>query len=285
MQEVVCPPGFADRLDRALALLMPPLSRGEARRLIAAGSVFVDGGRCRVASRTVRAGVRLRVAAESVVTPLAPLPIVYEDADCVAIDKPADMPAAPTRSAAAGTALDRMKEQLRQRDGRPLLLWLVHRLDAPTSGVLLFAKTQAAAALLGKAFQERVVVKSYLARIDAPSTSPLFNETSGSIDLPLRNVGGRARVVADGQPAHTDWEVLHRDGDALLLRLRPTTGRFHQLRAHLQAIGHPIVGDQLYGGLPASRLMLHAAMLTLPQPHNGERLEIAAPVPVEFAVS
>lgn len=282
---VICPPGFAERLDRALAQLVPELSRGEARRLIAAGSVFVDGARCRVASRLVRAGARLRVAGEAAETAPVPLTVVYEDADCIAIDKPADMAAAPTRSAAAGTALDVLAEQLGCREGRRVPLWLVHRLDAPTSGVLLFAKTRAAAGTLGKAFQDRVVTKTYVARVGGGAeTSPLRRSASGEIALALRNVGGRAKVVADGKPARTEWQVLRRDDDTLLLQLRPITGRLHQLRAHLHASDHPIIGDRLYGGLPAPRLMLHAATLSFPHPRHGERIEITAPVPVEFDV-
>lgn len=285
MQEtsVVCPPGFADRLDRALAHLLPNLSRGEARRLIAAGSVFVDGARCRVASRTVRAGVRLRVAHAAQQPAAITLPVLYEDADCVAIDKPADLPAAPTRTAAAGTALDLLPEQLAHGRGARVQLWLVHRLDAPTSGVLLFAKTRAAAGALGKSFEDRMVSKTYVARVgNGAGPSALCAGDAGVIDLPLRNVGGRAKVSDDGKPAQTEWRVLRRDRDTMLVQLHPITGRLHQIRAHLHAGGHPIVGDRLYGGPPAARLMLHAATLSFPHPRSGARIEIAAPLPVEI---
>lgn len=259
---------------------MPELSRGAARRLIAAGSVFVDGVRCRVASRTVRAGARLRIAGEAPETASITLSIVYEDAECVAIDKPADMPAAPTRSAASGTALDVLAEQLTQRDGRRVQLWLVHRLDAPTSGVLLFAKTSAAAAALGKAFQSRTVRKTYVARVGSGGAESLLRtDESGAIDLPLRNVGGRAKVADDGKAAHTEWRVLQRDDATMLVQLHPITGRLHQLRAHLHAVGHPILGDRLYRGPSAPRLLLHAATLSFPHPRTGERVEVAAPLP------
>jgi RluA family pseudouridine synthase len=252
--------------------------------LIAAGGVFVDGARCRVASRVVRAGVRLRIAKEMPDTPPAPLVIIYEDADCIAIDKPASMPAAPTRSAAAGTALDALGDQLSRTAGRRVPLWLVHRLDAPTSGVLLFAKTRTAAGMLGKAFQERTMTKTYVALIGiGADTSALRTQAAGCIDLPLRNVGGRAKVVADGKPAQTEWQILQRGRDTMLLRLHPVTGRLHQLRAHLRAVGHPILGDRLYGGPPAARLMLHAATLSFPR--NGDPIEIVAPAPAIFALA
>ena len=264
---------------------MPELSRGAARRLIAAGSVFVDGVRCRVASRTVRAGTRLRVADEAPATPSITLSILHEDPECIAIDKPADMPAAPTRSAASGTALDVLAEQLTQRDGRRVQLWLVHRLDAPTSGVLLFAKTRTAAAALGKAFQDRAVRKTYVARVGiGVGESPLRTDEAGVIDLPLRNIGGRAKVALDGKPAHTEWRVLQRDEATVLVLLHPITGRLHQLRAHLRASGHPILGDRLYGGPSAPRLLLHAATLSFTHPRSGAPVEVAAATPESLSV-
>jgi len=277
MVEVSCPPGYEARLDRALADLVTDLSRTQARRLIDNGSVFVDGRRCRIASRVVRAGDRLRVESDPRMTEPMRLVILYEDETCLAVDKPAGMPAAPTRSAAVGTALDVAERQLRQRDGRACTVWLVHRLDAPTSGVLLFAKSRRAAAALSRAFQLQLVTKIYLARIVGRPV-----QSAGSIDRSLRNIGGRSAVRTDGRPAHTEWEVVSSDGHTSLVQLRPTTGRMHQLRVHLQAIGHPIVGDRLYGGPPAPRLMLHAATLIFPHPTTGRRIEIRSPIPAEF---
>jgi len=275
--EVSCPPGYDDRLDRALADLVTGLSRTQARRLIADGGVFVDGRRCRVASRIVRGGSRLRVATLPPRASEARLQILYEDEACVAVDKPADMPAAPTRSAAAGTVFDVLQRQLRERDRRPRALWLVHRLDAPTSGVLLFAKSREAAAALGRAFERQLVTKAYVARVAGHPSQP-----AGSVDLPLRNIGGRSAVRTDGRPAHTEWEVVSSDSHTSLVRLRPKTGRMHQLRVHMQALGHPIVGDRLYGGPVAPRLMLHAATLIVPHPSTGQPIEIHAPVPPEL---
>jgi 23S rRNA pseudouridine1911/1915/1917 synthase len=270
---VTCPPGEADRLDRVLARLVPDLSRGAARRLIADGRIFLDGARCKVASRVVHPGSVLRVAtAELPAGDVgAPLAILHEDAELVAIDKPAGMPSAPTRTAAAGTALTTLEAQLRARDGRPTRLAVVHRLDAGTSGVLLFAKTRTAAAALGAAFAEGRIEKEYLARVASAPAAP-----HGRIDLALASHGRRAHVSASGRAARTDWEIAGGDAYGTWLRLWPHTGRMHQLRVHLQAIGHPIAGDRAYGGPPAPRLMLHAARLVLPHPRTGERLEIRA---------
>jgi 23S rRNA pseudouridine1911/1915/1917 synthase len=281
---IVCPAGADDRLDRVLARLLPDTSRGAARRLIADGRVFVDGRRCRVASRPVRAGNVLHVASAAAVADAessGPPPILHEDAEVLAIDKPTGMASAPTRDGAAGTARDLVTEALRARKRGPARLWVVHRLDAATSGVLVFAKTRAAAAALSAAFAEGRVEKEYLARVGG-----VPGEAHGTIELAITTTGRRARVDPGGRRARTDWEVVASDasdanhsGEAngTLVRLRPHTGRTHQLRVHLAAIGHPILGDRTYGGLPALRLMLHAERLVVPHPRTGAPLELRSP--------
>lgn len=257
--------GPADRLDRAVAAVAG-LSRTAARSLIAAGAVFLNGRRCRVASRTVRPGDRLRVGGAPASGAPA-LPVLYEGRGVVAIDKPAGMPSAPTRQAARGTALSVLGEQ---RGGRPL--WLVHRLDAAASGVLLFATTRAAAAALSAAFREHRVEKTYLALVDGVPDAPV-----GVIEQSLAARAGRARVDPRGRPARTAWRVEARRATTAVLAVEPSSGRLHQIRAHLAAAGHPIVGDRLYGGSPAPRLMLHACAIALSL--DGHRLAVSAPSP------
>lgn len=253
------------------------MSRGAARRLIAAGAVFVNGRRCRVASRLLRPGDRLRVSDAPVPAPSAPLPVLYEDASLVAVDKPAGMPAVPTRAAAAGTAQEILEKQIGGQ-GRRVRLRPVHRLDADTSGVLLFAKTAAAAEALSAAFRERDAEKWYLAVVAAEPPAE-----RGTIEAPMVANGRRARVAVPGKPALTEWIVLRSAPGATLVALRPRTGRMHQLRVHLRHAGMPVVGDRLYGGRPAPRLMLHAATLRVPHPDGGGPVDIWAPVPCEFA--
>jgi len=272
--EYIAPRGAPGRLDRVLPALVPGLSRGAARRLIATGAVFLNGRCCKVSSRIIRAGDRLRVGAAPV--PTAALAILYEDPDLIAIDKPAGMPSAPTREGALGTALEVLSAQLAARDGRPRPLWLVHRLDTVTSGVLLFAATRAAAALLSAAFQGQAVEKRYLALVDGV---PANDE--GVVDQPLHRRAGRALIDPAGKPSRSLWRVLRRDAGRALVEVRPQSGRMHQIRVHLQWLGHPIVGDRQYGGSRAPRLMLHAA--TVRVPHRAAEIEISAPVPAAFS--
>jgi len=278
MEEQVCPAGASDRLDKVVPTLFDGISRSAARRLIAAGAVFVDGRRTRVASRQVPAGARVRIAAILPATGVASLPILFEDEKWIAVDKPAGMPSAPTRTAATGTALDALQTQLRARRAKPDL-WVVHRLDTPTSGVLLFARTRAAAAELSAAFRDRQVDKVYVARV-----AGCMPGDSGRIDLPLATTSGRAVVDANGRAALTEWRVRRRDEAGTILELRPHTGRLHQLRVHLSATGNPIVGDRTYGGSTAPRLMLHAWQLVLPTAGSRPARCIEAPLPAELEV-
>jgi tRNA pseudouridine32 synthase/23S rRNA pseudouridine746 synthase len=156
-------------------------------------------------------------------------------------------------------------------------LWVVHRLDAATSGVVVFARNGTAARALSRAFQEQLVEKRYVALV---SGGPRLDE--GRIDAAIEVIGGRARVSERGKPASTSWRVLSRGRHDALLELEPRTGRMHQLRVHLASIGHPIAGDRVYGGSAASRLMLHAERIRFPHPKSGEPVEIVAAPPPEL---
>jgi 23S rRNA pseudouridine955/2504/2580 synthase len=212
--------------------------------------------------------------------------VIHEDASVLAFDKPSGLPVQGGRGVAR--SLDDLLSAFAKSNGkRPRL---VHRLDTGTSGVIVAARTQPAAAFLSEAFAGREVQKTYLALVKGT----LPKAEHGVIDAALARVeeGGRARMILSKpgrkgtQDARTRWRILARAGGFGLMELSPETGRMHQLRVHLMSLGCPILGDALYGEGAASsdRLMLHAARLDLPHPDGG-RLEIAAALPEDFLTS
>jgi 23S rRNA pseudouridine955/2504/2580 synthase len=214
--------------------------------------------------------------------------VIHDDPQVLAFDKPSGLPV-QTRNPDDRTLDSLMAVFARSNGKRPRL---VHRLDAQTSGVIVAAKTQPAAAFLSAAFAGRDVEKTYVALV---SGAPFVGE-AGEIDAPLARYKARPelelmRVARPGdqkpQEAQTLWRVLASSADTHLVQLTPRTGRMHQLRAHLSHIGRPILGDPYYGGAGSirgqavPRLMLHAAKLTLPHP-DGRRLTLEAPLPGDF---
>jgi 23S rRNA pseudouridine1911/1915/1917 synthase len=274
------------RLDLLLAEHIPQLSRRRARALIAAGAVSIDRRRVLVQSRLVAAGAEVVCHLQSFPpaesAPLEPSRIVHEDDVLLAIDKPSGMPSHPTFARKAGTALQLAEELLRRRERRKVRLWPLHRLDTATSGLLLFAKTQAAARAVNQNFARRRVAKRYLALVAR------VPPTEGEIRLALAEGHLRTEPSHHGKEAVTRYRVLEAlSAHAALVELEPLTGRMHQLRVHLAAIGHPVLGDAKYGGSDAgsaARLMLHASRLELPHPADGQPLVLASSLPEDFAV-
>lgn len=204
--------------------------------------------------------------------------LIHDDEYVLAFNKPSGL-AVQTRGN-RGTSLDFLLWSFARSNGkRP---HLVHRIDAGTSGLILAAKTKPAMTALSTEFAERRVKKCYLALV----SGELPDMDEGRCDVPLlkvdrRVVAGRLDQGADA--AQTDWTVLARAGANALIEARPKTGRMHQIRAHLAAMGCPILGDVIYGGgkLTADRLMLHAAGLELSLP-DKKKLALEAPVPEAF---
>jgi tRNA pseudouridine32 synthase / 23S rRNA pseudouridine746 synthase len=207
--------------------------------------------------------------------PPGPLVIVHEDRDTVVIDKPSGLLSVPGRDPAhADSALSRVRARWPGAHD-------VHRLDLDTSGLLLFATRRKAERALKAAFRERAVQKAYVARVAGHVA-----EDAGLIDLPLRRETGRPRSVVDmdgGRPARTRFQVRARDDRGTLLDLVPETGRSHQLRVHLLALGHPILGDRFYAPDAvrdaAPRLLLHAVALRFPHPFHGTPVSLRAAAP------
>jgi 23S rRNA pseudouridine955/2504/2580 synthase len=293
------------RLDRWFKKHFPNLPHSRLQKLTRTGQIRVDGKRVKTADRLL-SGQNVRVPPMGLDTnenSRIPKPkkitanpedlamiqasIIYEDIMAVAINKPSGL----ASQGGTGTSrhVDGLMAALADDHERPKL---VHRLDRDTSGVLLLAKTSKSAASLAKSFRDRSARKVYWAII-----AGVPKVERGRIDLALKKAGSRGseRMVWDdqerGDKASTDYAVLEKAGRfASLVAMMPLTGRTHQLRAHMAAIGHPILGDGKYGGeksiLPGMSLprgmLLHARSLDLPHPSGKGRLFIEADPPKAF---
>ena len=285
----------AQRLDQRVVELLPELSRAFAARLVEDGKVSVNG------VVAVKAGYKLResdeVAVDYDVSELAripdiALPVLYEDDDCVVINKPVGVlshsKGAFNPEATVATWLRRHiqghKDALLKDSPLAALAdnraGIVHRLDRATSGVMICAKTPEALHWLQKQFAARNVHKTYAAVVNGH-----MNPEEAVIDIPIeRNPKAPAtfRAGAQGKYAITAYKTVAANDRYSLLELKPETGRTHQLRVHLSHFHHPIVGDTLYGGEPAERLYLHAESLEITILKDHERKIFTAPVPPEF---
>jgi len=242
-----------------------------------------NGTRCRTTD-TVRLGDVLTaevgdIPAESGIVPMAaPLQICYEDEDLLVLDKPADM--ATHGKAQRGDIT--VANALAAYWGTEQAFHPVTRLDRGTSGLLVVAKSGYAHERLRTVLHTDDFTREYLAL--AAGRLP---QTKGSITLPMKKdetAKNRFCTAADGMPARTDYEVLEQRGDISLLRLRLFTGRTHQIRVHLAALGAPIVGDRVYGeaSLQISRPALHSAFLHLVQPITGQIIDFELPMPADM---
>lgn len=270
----------SDRLDQYIVRELPQLSRSAAVRLIEDGKVLVNGQVATKAGQKVRENDAIQIDYDEnqTVVPKINLPVLYEDQDCVVINKPAGV---LTHSKGEfnpeATVATWLSDRARDMDGERA--GIVHRLDRATGGVMICAKTPEALSWLQKQFSERKVKKSYVAVVKGT-----LNETKAIIDMPIERNPRKPqtfRVGANGKSAVTAYKVLNTNGRYSLLELRPTTGRTHQLRVHLRHLGHPILGDTLYDGPAADRLFLHARSLELTLP-NKKRQTFEVPAPKEF---
>jgi RluA family pseudouridine synthase len=238
------------RLDQAIAARYADISRRKARELIGEQRVLVNDRPVRVASREVSDADRI-----TIVDALPDLTVIRETADWIAIDKPAGMATQPVRERTR-TSLEELL-RIRYRD-----IFVVHRIDTHTSGVVVFARTRKAAAELSALFASREIAKSYLAVAEGSIPHELTIESA---------IGGR--------DAHTIVKPLKALDGMTLLEAHILTGRTHQIRIHLQSIERPVVGDRRYGStMSAPRMLLHAWKLE--HPYFGDSL--VAPVPRDF---
>jgi len=207
--------------------------------------------------------------------PSDPFNIIHEDQHLLVVDKPAGLLSVPGKGEHLSDCLLARIQAI-----FPAAL-LVHRLDRDTSGVMVFALTKMAQRHLGLQFEKRHIQKTYAALVQGHVAEP-----TGTVDLPLIvDWENRPRQIVDhenGRQAITDWQVIEHDGDTTRLALMPKTGRSHQLRVHMLAIGHPIIGDPFYASGPAvdaPRMMLHSHKLRLRHPEGGQGMCFTAQVP------
>lgn len=207
--------------------------------------------------------------------PKDPLVVLHEDAEVLLVDKPSGLLSVPGKGPDLSDCL-----LSRIQDAFPDAL-LVHRLDRDTSGVMIFALTPYAQRHLGLQFEKRMTRKTYVARVWGVPV-----ERSGLIDLPLivdwPNRPLQKVCFETGKSAQTEWKVIKDDGETARVRLMPKTGRSHQLRVHMLALGHPILGDPFYASGPARdfpRLMLHSEELRFKHPQGGRSMKVRAKAP------
>jgi 23S rRNA pseudouridine1911/1915/1917 synthase len=276
------------RLDAVIAQRLG-VTRADAQRAIASGGVTVNGAP-RPKSFRLTGGERVQVelAASSVLTAEGPaLDVRYRDDHLVVVSKPAGLPTHPTENRRTGTLVNRllgMRVPLAPRGG-PLRPGIVHRLDAGTSGLLVVASDDRTYEALLALFERHDVERRYLALVRGAVPHERFE-----VNAPLGRRGARIRVDAtSGRAAATAFEVRERFGRATLLEASPRTGRTHQIRVHLSAVGHPILGDGRYGGggdhakeLGLDRPFLHAWRIAFEHPATGERIELEEPLPPDL---
>jgi 23S rRNA pseudouridine1911/1915/1917 synthase len=295
------------RLDRFAALAFPEYSRSFLQRAIREGQVLLRGRQAKP-SAVVREGdevlARLPIMVEDRLTPEpVPLNILFEDDHLIVLDKPANLVVHPARGNRGGTLANGLlyhcRERLSSVNG-PLRPGIVHRLDRDTTGVIVAAKTNEAHVGLAAQFQDRAVRKQYVALARG-----VMAYDEGEVNLPIGRdprMRERMRVARQGgRVAVSRYAVIERLGRATHVRIEPRTGRTHQIRVHLSALGHPVFGDAMYGGgdgvYPADlrgepraegeaplieRQALHAWRIEFDHPVTGERMRFEADPPDDF---
>lgn len=291
------------RLDACVLARCPSSSRGLVVRAIKSSGILLNGREApkgtRIAPGDRIAVVRLLEVSDPWVVPEPELPLVVlaEDPEFVALDKPAGMAVHPLAPGGVGTLANalaaRFPECVRAGD-EPAMAGILHRLDGGTSGVILAARTVSAHESIRAQFRRHTVDKTYLAVVaglvaDGGRIESLLAHTPGD--------RGRMRVVADGTDARgeramravTEYAPAGCTGGATLLRIRIETGVTHQIRCQLASVGHPIVGDRVYGTDPSGdgmpRHLLHAAAIVFARPRDGVRVRIESPAPAEFQIT
>ena len=279
-----------ERVDKYATEHSDGITRSQIQKLIEQGCVTVNG-------RTAKAGQKLAAGDEVSITipppppsgllpEEIPLKIVYEDNDLIVVDKPAGLTVHPAPGHPSGTLANAIAAHLGHtpEGGESLRPGIVHRLDKDTSGLIIVAKNAAAHAKLSEQFKSRSVTKKYLTLVKG-RIQPETGVIEAAIGRDSRD-RKRMAVVSElrGREAKTNYRVVEYIGDYSLLEIKPETGRTHQIRVHLAAIGFPVVGDPIYGA-PSTQLnrqFLHAAELGFRLPSSGEYVEFKSELPEDL---
>ncbi|MDP3131090.1 MAG: RluA family pseudouridine synthase [Bacillota bacterium] len=277
------------RLDKFVATVFPQYSRTLIQRLIKDGDLNVDGKTVKpsyvVTSGDVIQITEIPITEIDAIPEDIPLDIVYEDADVVVVDKPAGMVVHPAPGNYTGTLVNALLFHFKDLSGaggsfRP---GIVHRIDKDTSGLLMVAKNDFAHNALAAELKEKKTKREYVAIVDG-----VIKNNFGVIDAPIgRDIRDRKKmaITPNGKSAVTRFEVLERFPDATFVKCVLETGRTHQIRVHLQSIGHPVAGDPIYGkkgGADPHGQYLHARTLGFTHPISQEALLFSAPLPDYF---
>jgi 23S rRNA pseudouridine1911/1915/1917 synthase len=285
------------RFDRYLVQAIREMSRTSVQQLIADGAALVNG-KVSKAGYMLRAGDTVQVAvpanpqSQYPARPLAlDLDIIYEDRDLLVVNKPAGLVTHPAPGHRDDTLVNALLAYLPQTaeaaQDAPARAGIIHRLDKDTSGLLIVAKNARAQQALVEQMKQREIVKRYLALVEG-----VVSLDRGSIDAPIgrdpRNRQQMAITAIGSREARTHFQVVQRFARHTLLLLQLETGRTHQIRLHLKAIGHPVVGDRVYGSgnvlkrVSLHRQFLHASQLQFRHPITGQPLELEAPLPEDL---
>jgi 23S rRNA pseudouridine1911/1915/1917 synthase len=276
----VIPEESGERLDRLVARRLD-ISRSTARRMIEEGLVRVGGVEI-VPARKAREGERVeaQLLEEEPKPEDIPVPVIFEDEHLLVVDKPAGLVVHPGAGHRSGTLVNALLSRGIAGGEDPERPGVVHRLDRDTSGLMVVAKGEPAYSGLVAALADRRVRRIYRALVVAEGLP-----AAGTVDSPVGRDPTNPTLMAAGvgRPAVTHFEVLHEAAGHAMLRVRLETGRTHQIRVHLSAIGHPVYADPLYGEpVPGRRLWLHAESLAFAHPVMSEALQFERQIPEDL---